>query len=101
VNGQQAALRLHFGKNSVTGTRLVEYGTSKKDSVGDFYRAREANTESGDSGGPCFREEGNRRWLMGIMLLKERTKGITTSCLDLFHSRFLVEKLIKQATRID
>lgn len=99
VNGLQAALRPHVGKNSVTGTRLVEYGTHKKDGVGDFHRTREANTESGDSGGPCFREEGNRRWLMGIMLLKERTKGITTSCLDLFHSNPLVEKLIKEATR--
>lgn len=98
VNGQRAAGRPHFGKNSVTGTRLVEYGADRKDRVGDFYRTREANTESGDSGGPCFREEGNRRWLMGIMLQKERTKGITTRCLDLFHSKPLLEKLIKQAS---
>jgi hypothetical protein len=99
VNGSQAALRPHFGKNSVTGTRLVKYGTDKKDTVGDFYDLRQANTESGDSGGPCFREEGNRRWLMGIMLHKDRAKGITTSCLDLFHAKPLMETLIKQAAK--
>jgi secreted trypsin-like serine protease len=25
-----------------------------------------AHTHQGDSGGPCFREEGNTRWLVGI-----------------------------------
>ncbi|HLL03751.1 MAG TPA: trypsin-like serine protease [Myxococcaceae bacterium] len=98
VNGLRAALRPHFGQNSVAGARLVKYGKEKKDTVGDFHDLLQANTESGDSGGPCFREEGNRRWLMGIMLHKDRAKGITTSCLDLFHARSLVENLIKQAT---
>jgi hypothetical protein len=30
------------------------------------FRATGAHTRAGDSGGPCFRTEGNKRWLVGI-----------------------------------
>ncbi len=102
MNGKQASESLQFGKNTVTGIRLMEHeprpSPGKQDTVGQFHRDYEANTERGDSGGPCFREEGKRRWLMGIMLHKVNSMGVKTSCLDLFHSKDLVDRLIQQAS---
>lgn len=100
--GSKKASRIRsFGKNTVTGTRVMEYvarpSNSQQHAEAHFHREYEANTESGDSGGPCFREEGKRRWLMGIMLHKMNATGVKTSCLDLFQSKPLLEKLIHQA----
>jgi len=101
VNGKEASDSRNFGKNTVTGIRVMEYEPrpppNKKHREGHFHRAYEANTEVGDSGGPCFREEGARRWLMGIMLQRMNATGVKTSCLDLFHSKPLLERLIQQA----
>jgi hypothetical protein len=99
VGGSQEADSLHFGRNMVTGTRVIDYvpkaSSDKQDHLGQFHRDYETNVESGDSGGPCFREEGARRFLMGIMLHKEQALGVKTSCLDLFHARPLIESLKK------
>jgi hypothetical protein len=101
ANGKKGSESRHLGRSTVTGIRLMEHEPrplpGKQETVGQFHREYEANTESGDSGGPCFREEGKRRWLMGIMLHKVNSAGVKTSCLDLFHSKALVERLIQQA----
>lgn len=51
-----------FGRNIVTELRLAD------DRMGREIRFRfpGAHTHSGDSGGPCFREQGDERWLVGI-----------------------------------
>ena len=104
VGGQKGEDSLHFGRNRVMGTKRVEYvpraSPDKQDRLGQFYRDYEANTESGDSGGPCFREEGSRRFLMGIMLHKVHASGVKTSCLDLFHAQSLVEQLKKASGKV-
>jgi hypothetical protein len=101
VNGLQASDHRNFGKNTVTQIRVVEYerrpSPHKQHKEAHFLRDYEANTEHGDSGGPCFREEGQRRWLMGIMLQRMNATGVKTSCLDLFRSKPLLERLIQQA----
>jgi hypothetical protein len=104
VGGQKEADSPHFGRNRVMGTKRVDYvpraSPDKQDRLGQFYRDYEANTESGDSGGPCFREEGSRRFLMGIMLHKVHASGVKTSCLDLFHAQSLVEQLKKASGKV-
>lgn len=111
VGGKHAADSLHFGQSTVTGTRVIDYtpraSPDKQDKLGQFHRDYEASTESGDSGGPCFREEGARRFLMGIMLHKVNVTGVRvnvtsvrTSCLDLFHARALVESLKEASDQV-
>jgi hypothetical protein len=97
--GQQSADSPYFGRNVVTGTRMLDYlskaSADQQDRLGYFHRDYQANTEHGDSGGPCFLEEGSRRFLMGIMLHRAPGLGVKTSCLDLFHARSLLEELEK------
>ncbi len=101
VDGQKASRIRHFGRNTLTGTRLLEYKPEptpdEQTPVGEIYRDYEANAERGDSGGPCFREEPGHRRLVGIVLHKRRSAGVRTTCLDLFRSRDLLERLIQQA----
>jgi len=97
VNGPKASRIRHFGKNTFTGTRVLEYSPDKKTAVGEVYHDYEANAERGDSGGPCFREEPGHRRLVGIVLHKRPKTGVKTTCLDLFKSKSLLDELIKQA----
>jgi hypothetical protein len=101
VDGQKASRIRHFGRSTLTGIRLLEYKPKptpdEQTPVGEIYRDYEANAERGDSGGPCFREEPGHRRLVGIVLHKRRSTGVKTTCLDLFRSKDLLEKLIQQA----
>jgi hypothetical protein len=102
--GEQAADSLYLGRNVVTGTRRLDYvpraSQDKQDRLGYFHRDYQANTEHGDSGGPCFREEGSRRLLVGIMLHRVPTLGVKTSCLDLFHAKNLIDDLKKASEQV-
>jgi hypothetical protein len=51
-----------FGRNIVTELRLADDGKGQE----IRFRFPGAHTNSGDSGGPCFREQGAERWLVGI-----------------------------------
>jgi len=51
-----------FGRNIVTELRLADDGNGQE----IRFRFPGAHTHSGDSGGPCFREQGAERWLVGI-----------------------------------
>jgi hypothetical protein len=51
-----------FGRNIVTELRLADDGNGQE----IRFRFPGAHTHAGDSGGPCFREQGDERWLVGI-----------------------------------
>jgi hypothetical protein len=101
VDGEELSLIRHFGDNTVTGMRLVEYkdGPSSDEEHLElyFHRPREANVEMGDSGGPCFREDDSGRWLVGIISGKRRSMLARTGCLSTFRSRALIDRLIRKA----
>ncbi len=77
VYGSREAGVRRFGTNTVTdieySSRPIPASSSglvdKRVSTGkrEFrFRAEGSHTRAGDSGGPCFRIEGNKRWLAGI-----------------------------------
>lgn len=60
-DGDDAGLR-RFGRNIVTELRLADDGIGRE----IRFRFPGAHTHAGDSGGPCFREREDDRWLVGI-----------------------------------
>jgi hypothetical protein len=56
-----------FGRNMVTATALSSLKAEERDDV--FFRFERAGVHAagGDSGGPCFRETAQGRWLVGIV----------------------------------
>ncbi len=85
-----AGLR-HFGRNVVTDIHLSVDGN------GAFvFRAEGAHALSGDSGGPCFREDKDGRWLVGIN--SGHASGGTRSWFtSTFHYRAWINERIREA----
>jgi hypothetical protein len=86
-----------FGRNIVTELRLAD------DRMGQEIRFRfpGAHTHSGDSGGPCFREQGDERWLVGInggYVSQGATESWFTSTSS---HREWIEKQIKSAQKLE
>ena len=76
------------GYNSVTDIVLSSGGT------GSFlFRGTGAHTQAGDSGGPCFRENPEGRWLVGINS-GHANKGRVSWFTSTFHYRtWIAEQL--------
>lgn len=85
-----AGLR-HFGRNVVTDIHLSVDGN------GAFvFRAEGAHALAGDSGGPCFREGKDGRWLVGIN--SGHAGGGTRSWYtSTFHYRAWIDERIREA----
>jgi hypothetical protein len=85
-----AGLR-HFGRNVVTDIHL------SLDGNGAFvFRAEGAHALAGDSGGPCFREGKDGRWLVGIN--SGHASGGTRSWFtSTFHYRAWIDERIREA----
>lgn len=81
----------HFGRNIVTDIHL------SLDGNGAFvFRAEGAHALAGDSGGPCFREDKDGRWLVGIN--SGHASGGTRSWFtSTFHYRTWIDERIKEA----
>ncbi len=67
--GGEITGRRFFGRNSVTAIALSSIRAEDRDDV--FFRFEREGTHAaeGDSGGPCFRETAQGRWLVGIVSL--------------------------------
>ncbi len=61
ANGNDTGIR-RFGENIVTELRLADNRKGRE----IRFRFPGAHTHAGDSGGPCFKEKGDSRWLVGI-----------------------------------
>ncbi len=85
-----AGLR-HFGRNVVTDIHLSVDGN------GAFvFRAEGAHALAGDSGGPCFREDKDGRWLVGIN--SGHASGGTRSWFtSTFHYRAWIDERMREA----
>jgi hypothetical protein len=96
-----AAILRHFGDNKVTGVRLLEdedHPARDKERVEIYFHRKKtgAHAEQGDSGGPCFRETEQGRFLVGIVH-SSVPDGRTSVLLSTFHSKSLIDKLIAAA----
>ncbi len=70
-----------YGRNTVTATALSSLKEEERDDV--FFRFERAGSHAaeGDSGGPCFRETEQGRWLVGIV-----SQGLPEGSLSQFTS---------------
>jgi secreted trypsin-like serine protease len=64
--GQNGGRRL-FGRNTVTQKGRSNLTNMKDKDIVFLFERRGAHAFAGDSGGPCFREDGQGRWLVGIV----------------------------------
>ncbi|WP_224244421.1 S1 family peptidase [Hyalangium gracile] len=88
--GEQGGRR-RYGRNVVTNIQLAAGGN------GVFaFRALGTHSQEGDSGGPCFREERGRRWLVGVN--SGHANGGTISVFtSIFHYRAWIAERIQKA----
>ncbi|MBN1207189.1 MAG: trypsin-like serine protease [Myxococcaceae bacterium] len=96
-----AAILRYYGDNKVTGVRLLEDEDNPardKERVEIYFHRKKtgAHAEQGDSGGPCFRENEQGRFLVGIVH-SSVPDGRTSVLLSTFHSKGLIDKLIAAA----
>lgn len=85
-----AGLR-HFGRNVVTDIHLSVDGN------GAFvFRAEGAHALAGDSGGPCFREDKDGRWLVGVNS-GHASSGTRSWFTSAFHYRAWIDERIREA----
>jgi len=66
VEGQPGGRRL-FGRNTITQKGRSNLTNMKDKDIVFLFERRGAHAFAGDSGGPCFREDGQGRWLVGIV----------------------------------
>jgi secreted trypsin-like serine protease len=93
-DGDDTGMR-RFGRNIVTELRLSDDGNGWE----IRFRFPGAHTHAGDSGGPCFREREDERWLVGInggYVSQGATESWFTST---FSHRKWIEEQIAAATR--
>jgi hypothetical protein len=86
-----------FGRNIVTELRLADDGKGHE----IRFRFPGSHTHSGDSGGPCFREQGDARWLVGInggYVSQGRTESWFTSTSS--HQEW-IQKQIAEARKVE
>ena len=75
VEQKKPESRRFFGRNTVTQKSRSNLTNMKDKDISFQFERRGTHAYSGDSGGPCFREDGQGRWLVGIVSLG--TEGIS------------------------
>jgi hypothetical protein len=68
-----------FGKNNVTDKGRSNLTDRDDKDVSFFFEMHGAHVSDGDSGGPCFIEDGEKRWLVGITAQGDGTISRFTS----------------------
>jgi hypothetical protein len=86
-----------FGRNIVSDLRLSD----DRQGLEIRFRFPGAHTHAGDSGGPCFREKGDKRWLVGInggYVSQGATESWFTST---FSHRGWIEEQMKEVRKLE
>ena len=65
-NAESAVDRRFFGRNKITDKGRSDLTKRNDNDVSLLFELSGAHVAAGDSGGPCFIEDGKKRWLVGI-----------------------------------
>lgn len=71
--------RRFFGRNNITDKGRSNLTDRDDKDVSLFFEMSGAHVSDGDSGGPCFVEDGKKRWLVGITAQGDGTTSRFTS----------------------
>lgn len=93
--GSGAKGRRLFGTNEVTGLALTDLADGDNGDVAFLFEKPGAHAAPGDSGGPCFRETPQGRWLVGVVS-QSREDGQGSRMTSLYpHLLWLKEQIAK------
>lgn len=67
VEQKEPEVRRFFGRNTITQKSHSNLTNMKDKDIVFAFERRGTHVFPGDSGGPCFREDGQGRWLVGIV----------------------------------